>query len=155
DVYYRRRQGEQPRPDDYTVLFPAISFRWLESVVAGHVPVLLDRTAPLPAGLSALSPPEAPRYEQLQRIGRYRVERLLGHGGFGQVYLAQDDQLDRLVTVKVPHRHLVSRFEDAEPYLLEARIVAKLDHPHIVPVFDVGSTEECPFFFVSKYIEGH
>src|SRR6516162_5775237 len=92
--------------------------------------------------------------EQPRRIGRYRVERLLGEGTFGRVYLSHDDQLDRPVAVKVPHRRLVARPQDAEPYLLEARTVAKLDHPHIVPVFDVGSTEDCPFFFVSKYIAG-
>jgi serine/threonine protein kinase len=43
------------------------------------------------------------------QIGRYRVERLLGQGGFGCVYLAHDDQLQRFVAVKVPHARLVSR----------------------------------------------
>ena len=56
--------------------------------------------------------------------------------------------------IKVPHRRLVSRPEDAEAYLTEARTVASLDHPNIVPVYDVGSTEDCPCFVVSKFIEG-
>src|SRR6516165_6184051 len=89
-----------------------------------------------------------------QRIGRYRVERTLGEGGFGLVYLAHDEQLQRPVAVKVPHRRLVSRPEDAEAYLAEARTVAGLDHPHIVPVYDVGSTADCPCFVVSKFIDG-
>jgi serine/threonine protein kinase len=46
-------------------------------------------------------------------VGRYRVERLLGEGGFGRVYLAYDEQLQRLMAVKVPHRQLVGRPEDA------------------------------------------
>src|ERR1700690_518935 len=75
-----------------------------------------------------------------QRIGRYRVERMLGEGGFGLVYLAHDDQLQRPVAVKVPHSRLISRPEDAEAYLTEARTVAKLDHPNIVPVHDIGSS---------------
>jgi eukaryotic-like serine/threonine-protein kinase len=87
-------------------------------------------------------------------IGRYRVEQLLGEGGFGRVYRARDEQLQRLVAVKVPHRGLVATAEDAGAYLAEARTVAGLDHPHIVPVFDVGSTPEFPFFIVSKFIEG-
>src|SRR5580700_2817592 len=87
-------------------------------------------------------------------IGRYRVEKILGQGGFGIVYLAHDGQLRRLVAIKVPHRHRVSKTEDAEAYLNEARTVANLDHPHIVPVYDVGSTDECPCFIVTKYIEG-
>jgi eukaryotic-like serine/threonine-protein kinase len=92
--------------------------------------------------------------KQPQQIGRYRVEKILGQGGFGLVYLAHDDQLQRLVAIKVPHRHQVSTPEDAETYLTEARTVANLDHPNIVPVHDVGSTEDCPCFIVSKFIEG-
>src|SRR5580698_4660145 len=88
------------------------------------------------------------------RIGRYRIERTLGRGGFGLVYLAHDDQLQRLVAIKVPHRKLVDRPEAAEAYLTEARTVANLDHPNIVPVFDVGSTDEFPCYVVSKYIDG-
>jgi serine/threonine protein kinase/formylglycine-generating enzyme required for sulfatase activity len=97
---------------------------------------------------------EAPATEHPSHIGRYRVEGLLGRGGFGCVYLAHDEQLQRRVAVKVPHRSLVSRPEEAQPYLNEARIVAGLDHPHIVPVFDVGTADDYPFFIVSKYIEG-
>jgi serine/threonine protein kinase/formylglycine-generating enzyme required for sulfatase activity len=89
-----------------------------------------------------------------QRIGRYRVERVLGKGGFGLVYLAHDDQLQRLVAIKVPHREIVGRAEDAEAYLVEARTVANLDHPNIVPVHDVGSTDQFPYFIVSKFIDG-
>src|SRR5205814_5800190 len=87
-------------------------------------------------------------------IGRYRVQNVLGEGSFGVVYLAHDEQLQRLVALKVPHRRLVSRPEDAEAYLTEARTVAGLDHPNLVPVHDVGSTSDCPFFVVSKFIEG-
>ncbi|MGO9922870.1 MAG: protein kinase domain-containing protein, partial [Isosphaeraceae bacterium] len=98
--------------------------------------------------------PDAAAARLPERIGRYRIERVLGKGGFGLVYLAQDDQLSRPVAIKVPHRKLVDRREDAEPYLTEARTVANLDHPHIVPVFDVGSSEQFPCFVVSKYIDG-
>jgi serine/threonine protein kinase len=87
-------------------------------------------------------------------IGRYRIERVLGQGGFGLVYLAHDDQLQRLVAIKVPHSWLVSRPKDAEGYLIEARTVANLDHPNIVPVHDVGSTPDYPCYVVSKFIEG-
>ena len=92
--------------------------------------------------------------EQPERIGRYRIERVLGKGGFGVVYLAQDERLNRPVAVKVPHTRLISKPEDAEAYLAEARTVANLDHPGIVPVHDVGSTEDCPCYIVSKYIDG-
>jgi len=89
-----------------------------------------------------------------QHIGRYRVEKVLGQGGFGLVYQAHDDKLQRLVAIKVPHAERVKTPEDAEAYLTEARTVANLDHPHIVPVYDVGSAPDCPCFVVSKYIDG-
>ena len=60
---------------------------------------------------------------------------MLGKGGFGLVYLAHDERLDRLVAIKVPHAKLISRSEDAKAYLTEARTVANLDHPGIVPVY--------------------
>src|SRR3954451_7377849 len=87
-------------------------------------------------------------------IGRYRVERLLGEGGFGRVYLAHDDQLHRPVAVKVPRPERACRPAYADNYLAEARILASLDHPHIVPVHDVGRTEDGLPFVVSKLIEG-
>jgi serine/threonine protein kinase/formylglycine-generating enzyme required for sulfatase activity len=88
------------------------------------------------------------------RVGRYRVERLLGEGGFGRVFLAHDEQLQRLVAVKVPHPQLIPRPQDADAYLAEARTAAHLDHSHIVPVFDFGGTPEFPCYIVSKFIEG-
>ncbi len=87
-------------------------------------------------------------------IGRHRVIKLLGEGGFGRVYLAHDDDLDRKVAIKVPRPDRISRPEDVEAYLAEARMVAKLDHPGIVPVYEVGRTEDGLCFVVSKYIEG-
>ncbi|MBS0263387.1 MAG: SUMF1/EgtB/PvdO family nonheme iron enzyme [Planctomycetes bacterium] len=89
-----------------------------------------------------------------ERVGRYRIEQVLGTGSFGLVYLATDEQLERLVAVKVPHPEQASQIRNVEDYLAEARALASLDHPHIVPVYDIGSTAEFPCFVVSKFIEG-
>jgi serine/threonine protein kinase len=88
-------------------------------------------------------------------IGRYRITKTLGRGGFGEVFLAYDDELHRPVAIKVPHRERVARPEDAEAYLAEARVLAGLDYPHIVPVNDVGRTDQGLPFIVSKYIAGN
>ena len=88
-----------------------------------------------------------------KNFGRYRVVSLLGQGGFGRVYRAADDRLGREVAIKVT----VSSSMDPvwrERFLTEARIVAVLDHPNIVPVLDVGQTELGDFFVVSKLIDG-
>ncbi|MSR51168.1 MAG: serine/threonine protein kinase [Gemmataceae bacterium] len=77
----------------------------------------------------------------------------LGEGSFGRVFLARDEKLDRLVAIKVAKK----AFKDTEQlnsFFEEARILASLDHPHIVPVYDVGSSEVEGVFFISKFIDG-
>ena len=75
-------------------------------------------------------------------IGRYRIIRRLAQGAFGRVFLAHDDDLDRPVAIKVPNPERITHPEDVEAFLVEARILAKLDHPNIVPVHDVEG--RCP-----------
>ena len=87
-------------------------------------------------------------------IGRYRLIRLLGQGAFGRVYLVRDNVLDRLVAIKVPITKRAAEFVDVKTYRDEARILSQLSHPNIVPIYDVGETSDCPFFVVSKYIDG-
>ena len=89
-----------------------------------------------------------------RKIGRYRIIRRLGQGGFGRVYLGHDDELDRPVAVKVPSPERITEPQDVQAFLNEARILAKLDYPNIVPVFDVGRTDDGLCFVVSKLIEG-
>jgi len=101
------------------------------------------------------SPAPSPTPESIPtHIGRYEVKRLLGEGASGRVFLAYDEGLQRRVAIKMPRLELVSREEQTALYLAEARILAGLDHPHIVPVYDIGSTEESPCFIVYKFIEG-
>jgi len=88
------------------------------------------------------------------KIGRYTILGRLGKGGFGEVFLAHDDDLNRPVAIKVPRPERISQPEDIEAYLNEARILASLDHLHIVPVYDVGRTDDGLCFVVSKLVEG-
>lgn len=88
------------------------------------------------------------------KIGRYRIELLLGEGGFGQVYKAYDEQLQRMVAIKVPHLYRVSSPKALDRYLEEARTLAKLEHPTIVHVHDVGTTDNGLPYIVSNYIDG-
>lgn len=113
----------------------------------------LERTRSYGSDTAGFEVDEAP-IEPPRRVGRYVIEKPLGRGGFGVVYLARDEQLRRPVAVKLPHSRLVARPEDALLYLTEARTVASLDHPNIVPVYDVGTSDGCPCFVVSKFIEG-
>jgi eukaryotic-like serine/threonine-protein kinase len=100
---------------------------------------------------SQTAPAVADAEECPAQIGRYVVERLLGRGAFGKVFRCHDGVLKRSVAVKVPHGHLLSA---PELYLEEARVLASLEHPAIVPVYDAGQTEAGMCYVVSKFIEG-
>ena len=72
------------------------------------------------------------------QIGRYTVESLIGRGGMGVVYLARDPNIERQVAIKLLHDPYLTEPKFKERFQREARIVARLDHPAIVPVYDFG-----------------
>ena len=88
-----------------------------------------------------------------ENVGPYRIMEQLGQGGMATVYKAYHAALDRYVALKVLHpafhedRTFTARFQR------EARVVAKLEHPNIVPVYDFAEHETRPYL-VMKYIEG-
>ena len=85
---------------------------------------------------------------------RFRLDRLLGKGQFGQVYLAWDLELQRDVAIKIPAESFFCSAEHADKYLQEARAMAHLDHPHILPLYDVGRSETGGIYLVSRFIDG-
>src|SRR5436190_22818037 len=82
--------------------------------------------------------------------GRYSLERELGRGGMGIVYLAREVRLDRMVAIKLlPLKAATMR----ERFLREARTAAKLSHPNIIPIYSVEELDEF-VFFVMSYVDG-
>jgi eukaryotic-like serine/threonine-protein kinase len=90
---------------------------------------------------------------QAALAGEYSLQRELGRGGMGVVYLAREVQLDRDVAIKVLPAHMARDSEARERFIREARMAAGLSHPHIVPIHRVG--EAAGFvFFVMSYVDG-
>ena len=85
--------------------------------------------------------------------GQYDIERELGRGGMGVVYLARDLKLQRLVAIKVLPPELADQPAVRERFLREARIAAQLSHPHIVPVHRADEIDGVAFF-VMGYVDG-
>ncbi|MBS1914122.1 MAG: serine/threonine protein kinase [Bacteroidetes bacterium] len=83
----------------------------------------------------------------------YRIQSFIASGGMGEVYLVEDTALERRVALKVLAAPLASN-DLAERMLREARIVARLEHPGIVPVHDVGRLADGRVFFTMKYVDG-
>lgn len=86
-------------------------------------------------------------------FGRYRVLKLLGKGGMGAVYLAEDSQLGRQVALKIPFFDALESPQRAERFVREARSSAALHHPNICTVFDAGQIDGRPFITMA-YIPG-
>ena len=90
---------------------------------------------------------------QAALAGEYSLQRELGRGGMGIVYLARDVQLDRDVAIKVLPTQLARTAAARERFVREARMAAGLSHPHIVPIHRVGEAGSF-VFFVMSYVEG-
>ncbi|MBL0937755.1 MAG: serine/threonine protein kinase [Gemmatimonadaceae bacterium] len=85
--------------------------------------------------------------------GEYSLQRELGRGGMGIVYLARDVQLDRDVAIKVLPQPMAENTASRQRFLREARTAAGLSHPHIVPIHRVGEASGF-VYFVMSYVEG-
>lgn len=85
--------------------------------------------------------------------GRYRIERTLGYGGMAVVYLAHDEELRRLVAIKVLAEHLSGDSAFRERFLQESRLASRLSHPNVVQVYDAGEADGRPYI-VMEYVEG-
>ncbi len=98
-------------------------------------------------------------YLQLQGMDsgssdRYRIDEFIDKGTFGEVYRGFDEKLCRDVAIKVPTAEWLADTRHVEQYIAEARVLAGLEHSHIVPVYDVGTSEEGAIYLVSRFMHG-
>lgn len=121
---------------------------------------LRDDTAALPGTTAGGSQPRAPRPQPgkpsvaEKRIGRYQIQQILGQGGFGVVYLAEDTQLRRAVALKMPRENRFRSSGEIETFIEEARTAASVKHPGLVAVYDIQTLDDGRPYIVQEYIEG-
>jgi serine/threonine protein kinase/class 3 adenylate cyclase len=96
-----------------------------------------------PPGLEFLAPPQEPG--ELGRLGPYRILKVLGAGGMGMVFQAEDPRLRRLVALKVMRPEIAVSLTARQRFLREARATAALSHDHIVGIYEVDQTGDVPF----------
>lgn len=154
EVQYRQAAGERPQLDEYIARFPE------------HESALLAAVAPLLSSDSELSNStvvgglivsselltaahQAPR----PTLGRYHLREIIGRGGFGEVWKGYDPLLDRPVAVKTLRDDKELSVSAVHGFISEGRHLAKLKHPAIVSVYDVG-VEQGRAFIVSELIDG-
>ena len=90
---------------------------------------------------------------QPTQLGRFKLIRELGRGGFGVVYLAEDPSLNRNVAIKIPRIETLVNDSLRQRFVQEAEIAASLDHLHILPVFEIDETQH-GIYIVSLYCPG-
>ncbi|MBX3207824.1 MAG: cyclic nucleotide-binding domain-containing protein [Labilithrix sp.] len=157
-------------PRDATIVLPPPSVgpggaTSIDSVA----PIPLDSYQPPNSGTAALSAPPSQREvivpsaatvgSVLEHVRKAPAERLevearLASGGMGSIDVAIDHALDRRIAIKTLHPHLRSDDQTVRMFLREARLTGLLDHPHIVPVYDLGERASGQLFFAMKLVEG-
>ena len=88
-----------------------------------------------------------------RKLGRYEIRSKIGAGGMGDVYLAQDTELDRTVAVKILPDDVTGDEQRLHRFTQEARAVSALNHPNILTIFEIGSSENIRFI-ATEYIDG-
>ena len=147
----RCRCGERPSVEEYAARFPER---------AGEVRRLLAMVALIERGKHAAGAPGSGSGEiaamaglHVAQLGENRIVRELGRGGMGIVYEAIQEPLGRRVAVKVLPRHALADAKARERFFREAKAVARLSHPHIVPIHALGEQDGMPYY-VMPLIDG-
>jgi tetratricopeptide (TPR) repeat protein len=154
EVVLREQQGESPRLDEYQKRFPelaqqlALQFAMDRALQANLLAPSTVLAPTVRAGTSTQQrvtpPPSVPGYETLAELGR---------GGMGVVYQAWQSNLSRMVALKMILSGAHAGREELARFRAEAEAAARLQHPNIVQIYDVGEHDERPYF-VLEYVEG-
>lgn len=150
----RSRHGRAPDLETLVAEHPQLEDElrslWATAMVAEDFGSMADQGEPTAEDAAA---PNGNSLPLPGRIGDYEVLAEIGRGGMGVVFEARQISLDRIVALKMILRGQTASETDVARFRAEAEAAARINHPHIVPVYDVGEFEGQPYFSM-KYVEG-
>ena len=153
DLDYRRQLGESPTLEEYRAEYPALELDRFANLFA-------ETSQPVPSSLAGatvqFTPSDTQLDGQLPRIrylGDYELLEEIARGGMGVVYKARQLSLNRIVAVKMILAGQLATKADHDRFHAEAQAAALLDHPNIVPIFEVGE-HEGQHYFSMGYVDG-
>ena len=89
-----------------------------------------------------------------QELGSYRILKLIGEGGMGEVYLGEHTAIGRRAAIKVLHREFAQKTEIVQRFFNEAKAANMVRHPSIVDIYDYGESEDVGAYLVMEFLEG-